>query len=381
MAPSSILKNELDLIIDESVGSCRVREAEAFDEATKGTAGVVLFGAGGLGRKVLSGLRQRGIEPIAFVDKKLAGSIVEGLRVFTPSEAGVKYGQSMAFVVTIWAAWADSMLSQMRCLREQGCEHIVPFPLLLWKYPQLLPHVQIDLPSRVLEQRDDVGRCFDLWVDESSRKEYLAQLRWRLYSDFESLPPALPTQYWQRDLIRLGNDSVFADVGAFDGDTIAQFVSYTHGQFKSAYAFEPDPNNFQVLQQRLSQMAEPVRRRIRAYPWAVGDENGSVMFEPGGGVSSRVGGSQSVQCAKLDNALPEMPDFIKYDVEGFEIQAIRGSQQLIRQRGPAIAACVYHIQDHLWKIPLLIHSLNQAYRFYLRPHGQIWETVCYAVAN
>jgi hypothetical protein len=44
-----------------------------------------------------------------------------------------------------------------------------------------------------------------------------------------------------------------------------------------------------------------------------------------------------------------------------------------------LAVCVYHVQNHLWKLPLLIHSLNPGYRFYLRPHGQVWETICYAV--
>lgn len=57
----------------------------------------------------------------------------------------------------------------------------------------------------------------------------------------------------------------------------------------------------------------------------------------------------------------------------------RNGSQLIAGAQPTLIVCAYHLQDHLWKIPLLIHSISPDYKFYLRAHGQSWETVCYAV--
>ena len=74
------------------------------------------------------------------------------------------------------------------------------------------------------------------------------------------------------------------------------------------------------------------------------------------------------------------PTFIKLDIEGFEIDALRGGRETIRRHGPVIAVCVYHFQDHLWKIPLLLREWRNDYALFLRPHNEEgWDLVCYAV--
>jgi FkbM family methyltransferase len=369
-------------LLAEGLEACREREAQAFDRATTGTDGIVLFGAGGLGRKTLAALRAARIEPLAFADNNgsLWGSLVEGIPVLSPMEAAARYGQSAAFVITIWASWNDRIEGQVSNLESLGCRTVIPFAVLAWKYPEsLLPHVQIDLPSRVHEQAEAVLNCSGLWADDESRREYAAQLRWRLYSDFAALGDPLPAAYWQPDLIRLGDNAVFVDAGAFDGDTIAQFVEFAGDRFGRAYAFEPDIRNFTRLQERLSQMPEATRSRISAHQQAVGNFDGPVSFSSGKGEGSSIGGEEFALCVTLDRAVSEPPSYIKYDVEGFEPEALAGSRRLIADCRPALAICVYHSQDHLWRLPLLVHSISSGYRFYLRPHGQVWETVCYAV--
>jgi FkbM family methyltransferase len=373
-------REQLSELLDEPLNACKVREQSAFDQLTADMPDLVLFGAGGLGRKVLQALRDIGRQPLAFVDNKLAGRSVEGLTVLSPAEAAALHGKSATFVVTIWASWADTMHEQVQSLRSFGCRSVISFIPLLWKFPDLLPHVQIDLPSRVLEQRADILRCFDLWSDDASRSEYIAQLRWRLHADFDALNPPHPDQYWQADLINLGDDAIFADAGAFDGDTLAQFLQFTRGAFRSAYVFEPDSGNLQNLDKRLQYLSPEVRARIHVCGAAVGDKDRDISFHQGSGISSSAGaGADSVRCVALDNALVERPDYIKYDIEGFVLLALQGSARIISRHRPALAVCAYHLQDHLWKIPLLIQSLNPNYRFFLRPHGQIWETVCYAI--
>ena len=272
------------------------------------------------------------------------------------------------------------MREQMESLRRLGCRCVASFIPLLWKFPQLLPHTQIDLPSRVLEQKKDVLRCFDLWADEASRREFVAQIRWRMLGDFALLAPALPNQYWQADLIRLQPGAVFVDAGAFDGDTLAGFVSYTAGKFRAAYAFEPDPQNIHALKQRVCAMPDEIRGRIHVFEQAVAEKEVEMSFQGGSGASSSLGpGSDTVACIALDHAVPIAPDFIKYDIEGCELLGLLGTRRWISVARPSLAVCAYHIQDHIWRIPLLIHSLHPGYRCFLRPHGQIWETVCYAV--
>ena len=47
---------------------------------------------------------------------------------------------------------------------------------------------------------------------------------------------------------------------------------------------------------------------------------------------------------------------------------------------PILAVCVYHAQDDLWKLPLLMKQMVPEYRLFLRCHeGDGWQTVAYAV--
>ena len=379
--------HELAELLDKDTGECRERESVAFDRASEGTTGLVLFGAGGLGRKTLKGLRTAGVEPLAFSDsnKSLWGQFVDGVQILPPAEAASRHGESATFLITIWAEWAGRLEDQRHVLQELGCRTVVPFTLLFWKFPDLfLPHVQVDLPSKVHEQAEDVIRCGRLWADSASYAEYLAQVRWRLFSDFGCLASPAEGMYFPPgviDLIPLDESSTFVDVGAYDGDTVAHFVERTRGVFRRVYAFEPDAANFASMQQRLSRMPGGVRSRIVARQQAVGDANCLLRFSEGGGTGSKVGAGESiVECVTLDSVISDTPNYMKFDIEGFEPAALAGARQIIARDRPSLAVCVYHVQDHLWKLPLLIHSLNPHYRFYLRPHGQVWETVCYAVA-
>jgi len=74
------------------------------------------------------------------------------------------------------------------------------------------------------------------------------------------------------------------------------------------------------------------------------------------------------------------PTFIKLDIEGYEIEALRGARGVIDRAAPVLAVCVYHLQDHLWRIPLLLREWRSDYALFLRPHNEEgWDLVCYAV--
>jgi hypothetical protein len=75
-------------------------------------------------------------------------------------------------------------------------------------------------------------------------------------------------------------------------------------------------------------------------------------------------------------------DFIKMDIEGAEMQALRGAEESIRRFRPKMAITVYHSLEDFWEIPKWIAQLGLGYRFYLR-HFTIHqeETVLFGVAK
>jgi FkbM family methyltransferase len=383
---SDLLSSELDELLSEPVRAAQDRERHTFDRAVAPFDGrLVLCGAGNLGRKILAALRAEGIEPLAFVDNnpKLWGTLVAGLSVFSPPEAARCFAQSATFCITIWQGEGTQTMSQrMQQFRNLGCENVIDFGALFWKFSErLLPHYSLDLPHKVLLAADDVRSAFDLWSDAASRAEYVAQIRWRLRLDFDHLLPVADEIYFPPDLFKISGDEVFVDCGAFDGDTIREFLARSAGQFRQIYAFEADPVNFSKLTRFIDDCAPQTQGRITAIRKAVSERMGVLKFSATGTAASAIGAHGiDVECEKLDQEVVEPPTWIKMDIEGSEMAALRGAQETIMRHAPILCICVYHTQDHLWNVPLLIAAHHAGYKMFLRPHlRESWDLVCYAV--
>src|SRR5215510_2855344 len=180
----SALREQLDELLVESPAAAAERERTEYDRVAGDiSTPIVLFGAARLGRLVLKGLRQNGVEPAAFADNNAAiwDTTIEGVPVLSPVEAGRRFGDNCVFVIAIWGrGGSDRMQDRERRLRELGCRRVVTFGALYWKFPAyFLPRIPaLDLPHKVLEQAEDIRTAFQALSDERSRAEFVAQLRW-----------------------------------------------------------------------------------------------------------------------------------------------------------------------------------------------------------
>jgi len=338
----------------------------------------VLFGAGRLGRTVLAGLRKAGIEPIAFADNNslLWGTNIEGVDVLSLTEARHRSDLSV-FVISVYTA---APVRQQ--LRSEGLLEI-SFPELAWLFPEsFLPHGALEHPYKLFEHVDQVKQALGLWADEDSRQEYFGQVQWRMSLDDSILPPYLPQQeIYFSDVFTPSLDETFVDCGSFDGDTVREFIE-RYPKFRSIVAIEPDQMNYQNLQSYIASLPSEFATRVSALNYAVGSTRGVVQFNETGSAASSVGsGALSVNCLPLDEILSDtQPTFIKMDIEGAETNALLGARGVIEKYAPVLAICLYHKQEHLWEIPLLLQSFNDQYRFILRRYSdQCWESVCYAI--
>lgn len=325
--------------------------------------------------------------PLAFADNNPAlwGTTIEGLPVHPTAKAAEQYGDNSVFVVTIWGAQArDRMSDRIRQLHDLGCARAVPAGFLFWKFPEaFLPYFPLDLPHKVLSSAEDVTAAFGLFRDEPSRREFVAQLSFRLFLDHDELTCSRESKdYFPTELIEIRENEVFVDCGAFDGDSIDAFVRRQGEKFESVFAFEPDSTNRAKLHERLNMYPPSLRSKIVTLPNAVGARTETVSFSCEGTDQSRMGlGANSVQCMKLDEALrTSHPSLIKFDIEGAELDALSGARNMISRCRPVLAVSAYHQQDHLWRIPLELAQICENYRFYLRPHGsEGWDLACYAL--
>jgi len=382
-------KAQIKKIFKETYEEILQRERSSFDKLTSPfTNSFVLFGAGGLGQKTLTGLRKVGLEPLAFADNnaELWGKRLDGLTVLSPEEAARKYGQNASFIITIWRAGGKHRLANTKQqLSNLGCMNVVSFAHLFWKYPKtFLPYYCLDLPHKIYQEANEIINIFSLWSDDSSRLEYLAQLRWRLFLDFDGLTsPVAHEQYFPDDLFSFTPDEVFVDCGAFDGDSLKSFIRRRGDDFKRYIALEPDPLNLKNLENDISSMKPSLKDKITIYPMAATEKRGKLRFDATGTAAAMISemGTIEINCAPLDEILNDNhPTYIKMDIEGAEFDALLGAKQVIQEFKPILAISVYHQQNHLWRIPMIVRTFCDQYSFFLRPHNEeAWDLILYAI--
>jgi FkbM family methyltransferase len=380
---------QLEKLFQETLSEVIHRERTSFDKlAEPFMNSFVLFGAGGLGRKTLAGLRQLGVEPLAFADNNssLWDQFIDGIKVYSPPDAINKFGHRAVFIVTIWRAGGGHRLNKTKeQLVNLGCMNIVSFAYLFWKYSDIfLPYYGIDLPHKIYQDVDEIRKTIVLWSDDSSRLEYLAQLKWRLFLDFDGLSsPVEHEQYFPLDLFLFSPDEIFVDCGAFDGDSLKSFLHLRGDEFKTYIALEPDPTNFEKLKNYISTLGAALGNKITIRQLAAASQRGKLYFDATGTASATIStqGGIEVECATLDELLTDNePTYIKMDIEGAETDALIGAKHIIQKFKPVLAISVYHQQNHLWKIPLLVQSFYNQYNFYLRPYNEEgWDLILYAV--
>lgn len=179
------------------------------------------------------------------------------------------------------------------------------------------------------------------------------------------------------------------DAGGCYGDT-ALYFAHQAGPGGRVASFEFLPVNVSVFGRNMELNPE-LAARIRLYENPVYSTSGQELFVVGNGPGTRVLPTSSdpkaskVRTLKIDDlvASGDFPriDFIKMDIEGAELEALKGSESVLRQFKPKLAITVYHHFKDFWTIPQYLDSLGLGYRFYLRHftiHAE--ETVLFAKA-
>ena len=347
---------------------------------------LVVFGAGELGLKTLKGLISEGIRPRAILDNRATFSspAIMGVPMLTPSEAVATLGTGTLCLVAVF-----NTSGPRKQLTSLGFRHVAhaldAFPGLP---DQFLPYVCLDNTDVIFQQAEQVRAAYNLMADEPSRRAFVAQLRHRLFLDFDVVrapqtPEMKSSEYFPDDLYRYLDDEVLVDCGAFRGDTITRFIEKRGTKFSLIYGLEPDRKNFEALQLYVAGLGAETSSRIKPLPYGVGSRSEDISFNGDGSVrsGSSAGGAETIRVERLDDICRERsPSLIKMDIEGSEPDALEGARRLIAAHSPVLAICVYHASTHLWKIPLLAANLNPGYRVFLRAHAEdCWDVTCYAV--
>ena len=188
-------------------------------------------------------------------------------------------------------------------------------------------------------------------------------------------------QYRLPGLVQPSFGDTVLDIGACYGDTSLWFLKYI-GDKGKIYAFEPINDNFKKL---LENIKINQANNIIPFKMAIdGRETQASFLNKGGGSLLVDKGNIDVKTTTIDKFIKDNEvshvDFIKMDIEGAELGALRGSMNTIKQFKPKLAICIYHKIDDFILIPAMIKHLNKNYKFYLRHNSMgLDDTILYVV--
>lgn len=189
------------------------------------------------------------------------------------------------------------------------------------------------------------------------------------------------------EVIEVEPGDTVIDAGGCWGDT-ALYFALRAGPGGSVYSYEFEAENLTVfghnveLNPDLSGRIHVVRHPIWSTPGLSLDVTGS---GPNTRLTPAKDGKGSVTTDSIDALAARenlrSVDFIKMDIEGAELDALKGAEATIRRHKPKLAISIYHRLEHFWEIARWIDGLGLGYRFRLEHftiHAE--ETMLFAVA-
>jgi FkbM family methyltransferase len=321
---------------------------------------IVVYGMGNGADKLISRFSKYGIEIADFFasDGFVRGHFFHGKRVKSFSEIKNEYSDFV--IVLSFASNRDEVIKML--LEIDG------------KYDMYCPDMPI--ASTTYFDKDFFNENYKkiklaegLLSDEMSKDIFRSVISYRLTGKISHILGTYSEKSEKYELINQRKIENMLDLGAYNGDTVREALCY-FGQLKRVYAVEPDKRNFKKL---VSFANECDKIDIKCINAAAYSMNGEAEFSQSGNRNSTISGTksyqnktESVKLIKADSVTDFKIDYIKYDVEGAEREALLGSDEIIRRDRPALSVSVYHKSDDIFALILELSEKYKGYNFYLR---------------
>ena len=256
----------------------------------------------------------------------------------------------------------------------------------IWAFPHI--HTGVANERAFDDNKHIVNYVFERLKDERSRQVYSGILKFLITSDFEIMQNIYEQEhYFPLNIIKLSDDEIFVDGGAYTSRTINDFINRTKGNFRHIYSFEPLPEMAQKIREELK--VHPLKDKISLVEKAISDKEEVVLFslDNAGSRMADLGKDFKkieVKTVSFDDFFENedyKPTYIKLDIEGAEMSALKGTEKIINKYRPKLAISIYHSLNDLWEIPYYLMVKYPFYDFYVRHHKpySLLETVLYAV--
>ncbi|MBQ7004234.1 MAG: FkbM family methyltransferase [Oscillospiraceae bacterium] len=335
---------------------------------------IFIYGMGDGAMKIMSVFRQYDIAVAGIFasDEFVRGHSFAGYRVHKLSE--VEEMVEDFVIVLAFAAGYPSLVEYIRNLAARHPLYVPDVPVIgsgLFTYEYCMSHLQ------------ELNEVYRSLADDESRRVFLNIIQFKISGDLRYLDAVTAeTDDIYKHILRPTRTETFVDLGAYNGDTIRELMEYTNGKYFAIHAVEPDKKNFKKLR---AFVEESELKHISLHHCAAWCKDTELPFNAKSGRQSVLAPEGQMLPARCVDSImaKKSVTFLKMDVEGFEREALWGASGTIMRHQPKLAVAIYHRNEDLFELPLLVKQLNPGYKLYIRHRLYIpaWETNLYAVAD
>ncbi len=329
---------------------------------------IFLYGTGNGADKILDELNRLNIRVsgVFASDGFVRNRTFRGYPVQSYSAVKTQYGDIIALVS--FGTYLPDVIANIKNLASETELYAPDVPVI--------PDGTIFNLEYAREHREELEKAYSYLSDEQSRKVFKSTIMFKLTGKIDYLFECETDQKEIFEIMDIKAAEAFIDLGAYNGDTVAEFIEYAE-DYKKIIAVEPDFKNFRKLAANTENI-----KNITCLNAAVGEKDGKTHFKMSGGRNSAKSddGTEIPQIC-VDGLAVQGNIYIKFDVEGAEISAIKGAADTINNIKPKLNIAAYHKNSDIFSIPLLVKKLNPDYNVFMRHHPYIpaWDTNFYFV--
>ncbi len=330
---------------------------------------IVLYGMGNGADKIISVLNRYEIKisGVFASDGFVREKIFHGFKVTDYKTAKETFGD-MIVLVCFGSSLPDVIANIKRIATEQEL-YAPDVPV----YGDVLFNMEY-----VVSNRGRLENVYNRLADDVSKKVFSNAVMYKLTGKIDYLFDCeTPCDEVYQNILRFDDNETYFDLGAYRGDTVAEFLSVV-SDYNKIIAVEPDFKTYNKLCAATKNI-----KNITDVNACVSDIDGKLAFEMNGSRGSTIGKGNSVINSVTIDALTQMgvPTYIKMDIEGAEAAAIRGGKSTITNYKPKMQIAAYHRSEDLFVLPEKILDLCLDYKIYLRhfPSLPCWDMSYYFI--
>lgn len=332
------------------------QKSDMWDALFCETRPILIYGMGNGADKLIKKFNELGISfsDIFASDGFVRGHSFHGVRVKSFSEIKELYSDFV--IVLSFASNRREVLDLLREIDEKYDMYIPDMPVAGEEYFD---------KKFYNENYEKIVSAYNSLFDEESRKLFVSVIKYKLSGKMKYLCTNNSEESEIYSLIKSkGEIRHIIDGGAYNGDTLREAIEYFE-KLEKCELFEPDKRNFKKLKAFSEGIEHP---ETSLYNKALWNSVGTGTFFGSGNRNSSINSTAShekrddtVETTSVDEWKIRAVDYIKYDVEGAEYEALEGSSETILRDKPALLVSAYHRSRDIF---YLINYAREKYPFY-----------------